>query len=76
MISYTNTVQTVVPHGFTLGGLSISPVARPQRGGDLGHPSDVLQSVDSLNNTWTNVPAAAAPYVTPTATQQFFRLAK
>jgi hypothetical protein len=35
-----------------------------------------LQSVDSLNNTWTNVSAAAAPYITPAANSQFFRLTK
>ncbi len=75
VISYTNTVQTVVPP-LPLGGLSI--------GTGPGHNVAVtwdtpatLQTVDSLNNTWTNVPAAAVPYITPAAPgQQFFRLTK
>ena len=75
VISYINTVQTVVP-APALGGLSISPVPRHNVAVTWDTPA-TLQSVDSLNNTWTNVPAAAAPYVAPAAsTQQFFRLAK
>ena len=74
VISYTNTVQTVVP-APPLGGLSISAVPGHNVAVTWDTPA-TLQSVDSLNNTWTNVPAAAAPYVAPAANSQFFRLTK
>ena len=73
-ISYTNAVPTVVP-APPLGGLSISPVPGQNIAVTWDTPA-TLQSVDNLNNTWTNVPAAAAPYLTPTIGSQFFRLSK
>jgi hypothetical protein len=74
VISATNVVPTVVP-GLPLGGLSISSVPGRNVAVSWDTPA-TLQSVDSLNNTWTNVPAATAPYITPTANSQFFRLTK
>jgi hypothetical protein len=74
VISATNAVQTVVP-APPLGGLSISPVPGRNVAVIWDTPA-ILQTVDNLNNTWTNVPAAAAPYITPAANSQFFRLTK
>jgi hypothetical protein len=74
VISYTNTVATVVP-APPLGGLAISTVPGHNVAVTWDTPA-TLQSVDSLNNTWTNVSAAAAPYITPAANSQFFRLSK
>jgi hypothetical protein len=74
VISYTNTVATVVP-APPLGGLAISTVPGHNVAVTWDTPA-TLQSVDSLNNTWTNVSAAAAPYITPAANSQFFRLTK
>jgi len=59
-----------------LGGLSISAVPGHNVAVIWDTTPATLQSVDNLNNTWTNVPAAAAPYITPTVGSQFFRLTK
>jgi len=75
VISATNVVPVVVP-APPLGGLSISAVPGHNVAVIWDTTPATLQSVDNLNNTWTNVPAAAAPYITPTVGSQFFRLTK
>src|SRR6185312_2258996 len=74
-IPYTNSVQTVVQPP-PLGGLSISAVPGHNVAVTWDTPA-TLQVADGLTNTWTNVPAATAPYIAPgTNNQQFFRLSK
>jgi Big-like domain-containing protein/immunoglobulin I-set domain protein len=75
VISYTNVAATVVP-GLPLGQLAISPVPGKQVA-LTWDAAGTLQSSGLLTNTWTNMPAAASPFVIPaSAGQQFFRLTK
>jgi Bacterial Ig-like domain/Immunoglobulin I-set domain len=75
-ITYTNIAPVNIP-SLPLGGLGIANLSD----GNLAltwDPPGTLQFNTSLAmNSWTNLPAATSPYVTPySGGQQFFRLAQ
>ena len=73
VISYTNTVPTVVPP-LQLGGLSIKAVAGNKVAVTWDTPANL--QTGSTFDSLTNLPAASNPFITPASGQQFFRLAK
>jgi len=75
VLSYTNITPVAVPP-LPLGQIAVAPLSDGQAA-VYWYPPGSLQSTTTLNGPWTNVPAAASPFVIPAGNgNEFFRLAQ
>jgi hypothetical protein len=75
VLSYTNITPVAVPP-LPLGQVAVASLSGGQAA-IFWYPPGTLQYTTTLNGPWTNLPAAASPYVIPdTGGSEFFRLAQ